>query len=93
MPMLPRIEIPSAPPSSKALSEIPEAAPARSGGAEPTTSSVVRPKTGARPSEMMTDATTTIASPSVPAPPTRLRMPSPTAATPSAIPMRNAGRM
>ena len=37
------------------VSEMPEAAPARSGGAEPTISSVVRPNTGARPSEMTTE--------------------------------------
>ena len=53
--MLPRIEIPSAPPSSAPVSEIPDAAPARSGGADPTMSSVVSPKTGARPSEMTTE--------------------------------------
>ena len=47
--------MPSAPPSSDAVSEMPDAAPARSGGAEPTMSSVVREKTGARPSEMMTE--------------------------------------
>ena len=56
MPMLPRIAMPSAPPSSAPVSEMPDAAPARSGGADPTISSVVRVNTGARPSEMMTDA-------------------------------------
>ena len=38
--------MPSAPPSSEPVSEIPDAAPARSGGAEPTISSVVAMKTG-----------------------------------------------
>ena len=63
-PMLPSTEMPSAPPSSKAVSDTPDAAPARSGGADPTTSSVVSPKTGAKPNEMTTDDTTMRASPS-----------------------------
>ena len=41
--------MPSAPPSSAAVSEIPDAAPAFSAGAEPTTISVVRPNTGPMP--------------------------------------------
>ena len=48
MPMLPRIEIPSAPPSSAPVSEMPDAAPARSGGADPTMSSVVSAEDRAR---------------------------------------------
>ena len=55
--------MPSAPPSSAAVSLIPDAAPARSGGADPTIISVVRPNTGANPSEMTTDAVTTIGRP------------------------------
>ena len=43
----------------------PDAAPARSGGADPTISSVVSPNTGARPSEMITEAITSWTSPSV----------------------------
>ncbi len=76
--MLPRIEMPSAPPSSDAVSEIPDAAPARSGGAVPTMSSVVSVNTGASASEMRTDAATTTARPS--APPTWVSSTSPTAA-------------
>ena len=38
--------IPRAPPSSAPVSEMPEAAPACSGGADPTISSVVSPNTG-----------------------------------------------
>ena len=44
--------IPRAPPSSAPVSEMPEAAPACSGGAEPTISSVVSPNTGAMPREI-----------------------------------------
>jgi hypothetical protein len=39
---------------------MPDAAPARSGGADPTISSVVAMKTGERPSEMMIEAPTMI---------------------------------
>ena len=88
--MLPRIEIPSAPPSSDAVSEMPDAAPARSGGADPTISSVVSPKTGPKPSEMTTDDRTMIARPS--GPPTRVRIASPAAARASPEPMIHAGR-
>ena len=63
IPILPRIERPSAPPSSEAVSEMPDAAPARSGGADPTISSVVSENTGARPSEMMIEPMTTAGSP------------------------------
>ena len=48
--------MPSAPPSSAPVSEIPEAAPARSGGAEQTIRSVVAVNTGASPSEMTSEA-------------------------------------
>ena len=61
--MLPRMAMPSAPPSSAPVSEIPEAAPAFSGGALPTISSVVRVNTGDSASEITTDAATTIARP------------------------------
>src|SRR4029453_9938675 len=47
--MLPRIAIPSAPPSSAPVSEIPEAAPAPSGGADPPTRPGVAADTGAPP--------------------------------------------
>ena len=43
--------MPSAPPSSELVSEIADAAPARSGGAAPTIRSVARVTTGARPNE------------------------------------------
>jgi len=51
VPMLPRIAIPSAPPSSELVSEIADAAPARSTGALPTIRSVARMITGESPSE------------------------------------------
>src|SRR6266540_3578531 len=60
-PMLPRIAMPSAPPSSAPVSEIPEAAPARSGGADPTIRSVVAVNTGASPRETMAEAVARIA--------------------------------
>jgi hypothetical protein len=56
--------MPRAPPNSAPVSLMPDAAPARAGGAAPTMSSVVSPKTGARPSEMTTEASTIVASPS-----------------------------
>jgi hypothetical protein len=48
--------IPSAPPSSPLVSDIPVAAPACSGGALPTMSSVASVITGARPSEITIEA-------------------------------------
>src|SRR6266849_2708301 len=51
VPALPRIAMPSAPPSSEPVSEIADAAPARSGGALPTIRSVARVNTGASPRE------------------------------------------
>src|SRR3712207_8743619 len=47
--MLPKIAMPSAPPSSALVSESAPAAPARSGGAVPMTMSVVSVTTGAVP--------------------------------------------
>src|SRR5882762_8312931 len=44
--MLPKNAMPSAPPSSAHVSEIPEAAPARSGGAEPMMTSLVSVNSG-----------------------------------------------
>src|SRR5215217_4952613 len=61
--MLPRIAMPRAPPNSAPVSEIPEAAPARSGGALPTMTSVAREPTGATPSVRMTEPITRTASP------------------------------
>ena len=57
--MLPRMATPSAPPNSELVSEIAEAAPARSCGALPTIKSVASVKTGAMPSDMMIAAGTT----------------------------------
>src|SRR5258707_11688954 len=59
--MVPRIAMPSVPPSSAPVSLMPEAAPACSSGAEPTISAVVRPNTGARPSETELDEQTNLA--------------------------------
>ena len=64
-PIEPMMAMPRAPPSSAPVSEIPEAAPACSGGAEPTISSVVSPNTGASPSEMITEPSTSGTSPPV----------------------------
>src|SRR4029453_14744851 len=69
--MLPRIAMPSAPPSSAPVSEIPEAAPARSGGAEETIRSVVAVNTGASPSEMASEAPARTARAGPGGPPTR----------------------
>ena len=62
-PMLPKIAMPSAPPNSALVSEIADAAPARSGGADPTTRSVVSVNTGARPSANIVEPTANIANP------------------------------
>src|SRR5829696_4715546 len=67
VPMLPRIAMPRAPPNSAPVSEIPEAAPARSGGALPTMTSVARVPTGATPSVRTTEAITRTESPTNPA--------------------------
>ncbi len=55
VPMLPKIAMPRAPPSSAVVSEIADAAPARSGGVDPTTRSVVNVNTGASPKDEMTN--------------------------------------
>ncbi len=60
--MLPSTAIPSAPPNSAPVSEIAEAAPAFSGGAEPTIRSVATAATGDSPSEKTTDPATSAAS-------------------------------
>src|SRR6266568_1497657 len=88
--MTPRMAMPSAPPNSAAVSESADAAPARSGGADPTTRSVVRVSTGARPSENTTDPVTRRASPAVL--PTRVNNPRPTAASVKLAAMTKAGR-
>ena len=86
MPRLPNTAIPSAPPSSAAVSEMPEATPARSGGALPTISSVVRVMTGAMAREFRTEDTIRMASPDsvlvrVMASKLAAAVPSPTAST------------
>ncbi len=53
--------MPSAPPSSLPVSEMPEAAPARSDGAEDTIRSVVAVNTGPSPSETTVEAAARIA--------------------------------
>ena len=60
--MLPRTAMPSAPPSSELVSEIADAAPARSTGALPTMMSVARMTTGETPREYMTPPMTMTAS-------------------------------
>src|SRR5215208_3751336 len=63
VPMLPKTAIPKAPPNSALVSEIPEAAPAFSGGALPTMMWVARVPTGARPKVRTTEPITRTASP------------------------------
>jgi len=58
--------MPSAPPNSEQVSEIAEAAPARSGGAAPMIMSFERVNTGERPREKTTVLATMMASPEVP---------------------------
>ncbi len=69
---------------------MPEAAPARSGGALPTISSVVKLNTGANASEMAMDAGTTSARPEEP--PTWVSSARPMAATARAALSTNPGR-
>src|SRR4029453_5265328 len=57
--MLPRIAMPSAPPSSALVAEIPAAAPAGSGGAAVMIMSLARVKAGADPREKSSDPTAT----------------------------------
>src|SRR5919108_320572 len=57
-PMLPNTAIPRAPPSSADVSEMPAAAPARSGGAEPMIRSFVSVNSGEVPRENSTDPRT-----------------------------------
>ena len=59
--MLPNTAMPSAPPNSALVSEMADAAPARSGGAEPMIRSVVSVNTGARPSEKIVEPTANVA--------------------------------
>jgi hypothetical protein len=54
VPILPKTAMPRDPPSSAVVSEIADAVPAYSGGADPTTRSVVSINTGARPKDEMT---------------------------------------
>jgi hypothetical protein len=62
-PTLPSTAIPSAPTNSALVSEMPEAAPARSGGALPMIRSVPSVKTGASPSDMTIEAVTRMGRP------------------------------
>src|SRR3954470_14622374 len=63
VPMLPRMAMPAAPPSSEHVSEIADAAPARSGGAAPMMMSLARVNTGDRPREKTTVLATTMGRP------------------------------
>src|SRR5438128_315492 len=64
--MLPNTAIPSAPPSSVPVSEIAEAAPARSGGAAPMTTSTVSVITSPKPNIMTMQAATTVSNDDTP---------------------------
>ena len=77
--------MPNVPPSSLPVSEMPEAAPARSGGAEPTIRSVVAVNTGASPRETTQEAATRIVRSADP--PTRVSTPRPMAASPRPAPI------
>ena len=88
--MLPKIAMPRAPPSSDPVSEIPEAAPACSRGADPTISSVVAVNTGANPSETITEAVITSVRSSVPSTPVSIARPTAPIARPA--PITYAGR-
>ena len=81
--------MPSAPPSSELVSEIAAAAPARSGGAEPTIRSVPSVITGARPREKIVVPTTM---PVRPLSATRDSATRPSAATISPVPISQGGR-
>src|SRR4051812_6774252 len=54
--MLPKIATPNAPPISAHVSEMPDAEPARSGGAEPIMTSFASVNTGDEPKERISDA-------------------------------------
>src|SRR5215218_5508611 len=90
VPMLPKTAIPKAPPNSALVSEIPEAAPAFSGGALPTMMWVARVPTGAMRREKVTDPATSIADPE-PAP-ICATTPRPTAESIRPAAITNAGR-
>src|ERR687891_2007325 len=83
--MLPKAAMPSAPPNSAAVSEIPAAAPARSGGTEPMIRSLVSVNIGDVPSEKTVDPITTSVNPEPG--PTWVNTPKPMAAStrPAAI--------
>src|SRR5882672_73407 len=66
VPMLPRMAMPAAPPSSEHVSEIADAAPARSGGAAPMMMAFASVNTGERPRENTMVLATTMGSPEVP---------------------------
>src|SRR5256885_2553995 len=66
--MLPKNAMPNAPPSSAHVSEMPEAAPARSGGAEPMMTSLVSVKSGDPKNVSTNVATANSMSPPLPAP-------------------------
>src|SRR5919106_665516 len=88
--MLPRTAMPSAPPSSAPVSEIPDAEPARSGGAVLTMRSVPSVTAGATPSARTTEAITRTASDEPPS--TVASRPRPTAASTRPPPITYAGR-
>src|ERR671914_2735298 len=90
-PMLPNTAIPRAPPSSAAVSEMPAAAPARSGGAAPMIRSLVRVNSGAVPSENSTDPRTMTPNPDPLS--SWVNTANPTAAMASPPAISGAGRM
>ena len=89
--MLPNTAMASAPPNSALVSEIADAAPARSGGAEPTTMSVVSVNTGAMPSEKIVEPMANIAKPVDASSAMNIANPMALATRPPAI--TNAGRI
>src|SRR6266568_2147787 len=92
VPTTPRIAMPSAPPNSALVSASADAAPARSGGADPTARSVAKVSTGASARENTTEPVTRTASPAARSVPSSVSSPKPTAASPSPPAITNPGR-
>src|SRR5262249_17071819 len=89
--MLPSVAMPIAPPSSELVSERADAAPARSGGAEPMVMSAVGVKVGDIATEALAEPPASTASEE--GPPIRVMAPNPTDASANPDAITKAGRM
>src|SRR4029453_15902932 len=89
-PMLPKMAMPSAPPNSALVSDMADAAPARSGGAAPMIRSVVNVNTGDVPSEKIIEASANDANPVPESKPVIIQKPMADRETPTG--MKTAGR-